>query len=153
MADSSIKKWLKRIFSVTTLSVLVAIASLVVTYITYKSNTSGELTLEVKNKNVDILKQDGCRMTTIQYNYDSIAYPGQYMVYVKNESSRTVKDLYYSVCVIPHGKCLLYENEDFESHGDRIYNYKYDKFSAYKNTCSFGICYSIRKSFTFGGNI
>lgn len=126
MKESSTIKWLKKIFSVSTLSVIIALTSLIIAYFTYLNSTSGNLKLTVNNKETPILFEEGVSMQSLHISSDSIAYPNKQLLHMENTSSRSIKNFHYEVLFIPHGKCYVDLNEDFERIKSNIYRYKYD---------------------------
>ena len=138
--DNKTLYWLKRIFSVSTLTTLIALGSLVIAYITYESSTSGELTIKVHNEETELTKTDYsgfAQMYLVDTKDTMIHLYSSYLhlPVIKNNTNRTVRNLKFEVKVTHCDNGLLFPNEDFIEKDNNVYRYKYNYLEPYESIC------------------
>lgn len=126
-------EWLKRIFSISTLSLLIAILTLVITYISYKNNTSGNIEIKIRGKKIECNeddKNDYIAQKFFDYNkkQDIVNLKNYPLPTFINNSSRTVKNLNFLVEVICN-RTTVVPSKEFEliEKEANVFKYKYKR--------------------------
>lgn len=130
--------WLKKIFSVSTLSTLVAIISLIIAIKTYTSGKSGDLVIKVNSEETELKMTDYsgiAQMYLVDYKDTCINLRSSklHLPIIKNCTNRTVRNLTYEVFVTHCEDGLLFPIGDFIEKEGNVYSYKYDKLGPYES--------------------
>lgn len=135
MADNKVLHWLKRLFSATSLGVIIAAVTLYYTYNGYIDSTSGELSIQVNQEVVPLPATESgitriaelCLVNDSTFNLNSKAK----MPELKNLSSRAINNLNYEILILPNKDVDFQLGDEFESANKKVHC-KFEKLKAFQ---------------------
>lgn len=147
MKENKTVSWLKRIFSATTITIILSLATLILAYFTYADSKSGDLSIKVNGNIIPISSKsdysdipiciENCVINNLKPN-DSIIYLDNYakLPILINESNKSIRNVHLEVFIKLTGDTIFYDIKDeFEPHN---YGFKFkaeniEAFLAIKN--------------------
>lgn len=135
MADNKVLHWLKRLFSATSLGVILAAVTLYYTYNGYIDSTSGELSIQVNQEVIPLPATESgisriaelCLVNDSTFNLNSKAK----MPELKNKSSRAINNLNYEILILPNKDVDFQLGDEFESANKKVHC-KFEKLKAFQ---------------------